>query len=115
MDVGSELKQRIHDQEVRRMRDTYGPDAEMPKSPYGNLISSATSEPMAPPAAARISELSKQLADAAHALADARFRARDAQDQRDKAETTFALVADSLLQTINEHREGMSENVPYPR
>jgi hypothetical protein len=115
MDVDSEIKQRIHDQEVKRMQGTYGPDAEMPKSPYGNLISSATSTPVAPSAAARISELSKQLADAAHALAEARFRAREAKDQHDKAETAFALVADSLFQIINEHREGTPENVPYPR
>jgi hypothetical protein len=77
MDVDSEIKQRIHDQEVRRMRDTYGPDAEMPRSPYGNLTLSAPSAPVAPSAAARISELSKQLADAAHALAEARFRGGD--------------------------------------
>jgi hypothetical protein len=115
MDVDSEIKQPRHYQEVKRMQGTYGPDAEMPKSPYGNLISSATSTPVAPSAAARISELSKQLADAAHALAEARFRAREAQDQRDKAETAFALVADSLFQIINEHREGTAENVPYPR
>jgi hypothetical protein len=115
MDVGSELKQRIHDQEVKRMQGTYGPDAEMPKSQFGNLTSSATSAPMVPSAPARISELSKQLADAAHALAEARFRAREAKDQHDKAETAFALVADSLFQIINEHREGTPENVPYPR
>jgi hypothetical protein len=111
MDVGSEFKQRIHDQEVRRMRDTYGQDAETPKSPYGSL----TTEVPVQPVAGRIADLCKQIADVSHALALARSRHQEATELRLEAEVEFGRVADELTRAIQEHREGTPENVPYPR
>lgn len=96
--------------EVKRMRAEYGETAEVPRAPLG---ATAGMLKVQQPIADRIADLSKQVAEAAMRLSEARSRHREVSDQRSKSEVEFAQVADDLLRAIHEHREGTPEKEPY--
>lgn len=110
-----------YEAEVKRTRDTYGPDAEIPHSPYGQIGSSiprmpgALNAPTAPTAtpAQRIADLAAQVAEAGRALEVARVAFDKAQENRAGAEHMFIEVSERLMQAIHAHREGADENQPY--
>jgi multidrug resistance efflux pump len=113
MDVDSEIKQRIHDQEVKRMQGTYGPDAEMPRSPYGQVAAEGTAPVTR--TAERINELSKHVSEAASRLQGARVAFDKAKVHLEKSQASYVEAAQELARLMNEHAEGTPENVPYPR
>lgn len=101
-------KMSAYEAQQRRMRETYGPDAEMPKTPYG-LIGEAVHDPVN-----EISNLSKSVTDAAYKLTEARRQAAMCENRRREAEAAFAQLTADLERAIAEVREGTPENVPYP-
>jgi hypothetical protein len=110
-------KMQAYEDEVKRMRNTYGPDAEIPRNPYGNLTPNhPIGAPLnARPVTERIAELGKRVAEASRMLSDARGTQRDAAEHLHKCELSFAQLADELTKALHEHREGTPEGVPYPR
>jgi hypothetical protein len=110
-------KMQAYEDEVKRMRNTYGPDAEIPRNPYGNLTPNhPIGAPLnARPVTERIAELGKRVAEASRMLSDARGAQRDVTDHLRKCELSFAQLADELTKALLEHREGTPEGVPYPR
>jgi hypothetical protein len=102
---GSKRLKDDYEAAVKRLHDRHDVLAEGPSRP-GDL--------RVPPQsiAARIADLAQQVAEAAHALDDARGRARAASAQRSDCEAVFAKVSEALLCAIAEHREGPPENVP---
>lgn len=62
---------------------------------------------------ARITRLSKEVAEASHALEGARQAFEKADRLRDECSTQFMHLSNELMQAIHEHREGTPENVPY--
>lgn len=99
-----------YDDEVKRMRDTYGPDAEVPHSPYGQIRGGMPTVLLSN----RIAELAKQVSDAGQELEMAREQFNRAQDARATAEKVFIDISERLMQAIHEHREGTPVGVPYP-
>ena len=106
-----------HEEEVKRMRDTYGKDAEIPHPPssgrlgYTGLVSPGGTP--VTPVTQRLAELAQQVSEAGHTLHLARAQFMAAQEARGMAEKTFVEISERLLQTIHEHRESVPENVPY--
>ena len=132
----------IHQAEVKRIRDTYGPNAEIPHPPIayeveklagaeqGRRYTGETMSPMSgrlqavntyagapinrPPVAVRIEDLASQAALAGRELAEAREEYQRAALVREQATKRFISVTEALFQAIQEHREGTPEGVPYP-
>jgi uncharacterized protein YqgV (UPF0045/DUF77 family) len=97
------------EQGSKRMRDPYGETAEVPRTPIGVTAGMLKGQPIA----ARIADLSKQVAEAAHMLSEARTQYERAALTKSKLEMEFSRVAEAMTQAINEHREGTPETVPY--
>jgi hypothetical protein len=108
-------KQSAYEAEVKRMTETYGPGAEMPKAPSSVRmgISGASTPIGRPPISARLEELANQVAMAGRELAEARDQYQQAALIREQTMKRFCSVADALMQAIHEHREGVPEGVPY--
>jgi hypothetical protein len=107
-----------YEAEVKRVRDTFGPDAEIPHPPYGQIrggtppLPGSLNVPTMSPSQ-RIAELAQHVAEAGHALQVARAKFSEAQAGRSIAEKGFIEVSERLMQAIQAHREGADENVPY--
>lgn len=102
-----------YEAEVKRVRDTYGPDAEIPHSPYGQIgVRGGLNGPTATPSQ-RIADLAALVAEAGHALQVARTKCNEALEGRAMSEKAFAEVSERLMQAIHEHREGTPEHAPY--
>lgn len=112
-------KMAAYEAEVKRMRDQYGPDAEVPMNPYGNLVAKAPRGAMpglntpVMPIEGRIAELTKQVAEAGHRLSMARATFTEAARSKDHERQMFIELTELLMQAIHEHREGTPEGVPY--
>ena len=108
-----------YQKEVKRMHDTYGRDAEIPHPPTTGVPGPWNTRNVAgapigrPPIAARIEDLANQIAIAGHQVSETRQAYERASIERSKAESRFADLANALVQTIHEHREGTPENVAY--
>jgi chromosome segregation ATPase len=62
---------------------------------------------------ARITRLSKEVAEAGHALDGARRGLDDVQRLKNECHARFTHLSEELMQAIHEHREGTPENAPY--
>jgi hypothetical protein len=114
MNLADEVKKRAYEDEVKRMRSQFGEQAEIPNDPYsGHLHVSVGPGTPVMTVPARISELAKQAAEAAHMLAEARSQYAQTQRHLEKCKAGFIQVSEALLGAIHEHREGTPENVPY--
>ena len=67
--------------EVKRMHETYGPEAEAPSAAYAPGFNLRADVPEMP-IAGRIAEFAKRVTDAGHRLAEARAQYRNAQEHK---------------------------------
>lgn len=74
-------------------------------------MASLTDVPESVPA--RITRLSKDVAEAGHALDGSRRALDTANRVNAEYDARFRHLSEELLRAIHEHREGTSENVPY--
>lgn len=99
-------KMSAYEAEAKRMHDQYGPGAEIPRTPFGNLLADPGLNVPVHPLPQRIAELAQQTAEAGHMLTEARARFVESARHKEKCEVQFAQVADALRCTIDELREG---------
>jgi hypothetical protein len=91
-----------YEAEVKRARDTYGPDAEVPRQPYGQLRGS----PLTPaaPLEQQIREVSEEVGRWAERLAERRRCSADLARALAEAEEMFAERSIRLTQLTEQHR-----------
>lgn len=105
-----------YEEELKRMRDQYGPGAEMPKMPRvptPNVLGGLS--PVPAPVVDRIAELAHQVAESARAVQDARQKHAQTVHLKAECEAMYAKLMSKLIETLHELQEGTPEGVPYPR
>lgn len=108
------VKQAAYEAEVKRMRSTYGPNAELPHDPSAYAPTPGVNVPVMP-LPQRISELAQHAAEAGHMLAEARSRHLESGSHLATCEAAFTQVSEALMKAIYEHREGTPDGAPYAR
>jgi Mg2+ and Co2+ transporter CorA len=113
-----EIAKRVYQQEAKRMTegdDPRTPTLEPPLAAEDSYLGVTVKRTMPKTMAQQISELSKQVSEAASMLQSAREACDTARVQVEKAQTIYVAGASELHRLLIEHGEGTPEGKPYPR